>query len=82
MDVKEIRLILKKMNPNKVRELRPLLWFEDETQEWGFEYSFIKKLSDESIAYRLNFAERKSIYNKALRIISINFDTIEHFIHK
>lgn len=82
MDVKEIRLILKKMNPNKVRELRPLLWFEDETQEWVFEYSFIKKLSDESIAYRLNFAERKSIYNKALRIISINFDTIEHFIHK
>ena len=82
MDVKEIRLILKKMDPNKVRELRPLLWFEDETQEWVFEYSFIKKLSDESIAYRLNFAERKSIYNKALRIISINFDTIEHFIHK
>ena len=82
MDVKEIRLILKKMNPNKVRELRPLLWFEDETQEWVFEYSFIKKLSDESIAYRLSFAERKSIYNKALRIISINFDTIEHFIHK
>lgn len=82
MDVKEIRLILKKMNPNKVRELRPLLWFEDETQEWVFEYSFIKKLSDESIAYRLNFAERKSIYNKALRIIAINFDTIKHFIHK
>lgn len=74
MDVKEIRL--------KVRELRPLLCFEDETQEWVFEYSFIKKLSDKSIAYRLNFAERKSIYNKALRIISINFDTIEHFIHK
>ena len=44
MDVKEIRLILKKMHPNKVRELRPLLWFEDETQEWVFEYSFIKKV--------------------------------------
>ena len=80
MNCKEIRLILKKMHPNKVRELRPLLWFEDETQEWVFEYSFIKKLSDESIAYRLGFVDRQTIYKKALRIISLNYEIIEHFL--
>ena len=42
MDVKEIRLILKKMNPNKVRELRPLLWIEDETQEWFLNIHLLK----------------------------------------
>ena len=80
MNCKEIRLILKKMHPNKVRELRPLLWFEDETQEWVFEYSFIKKLSDESIAYRLGFVDRQTIYKKALRIICLNYEIIEHFL--
>lgn len=80
MDCKEIRLILKKMHPNKVRELKNLVWFEDDNQKWVFEYSFIKKLSDESIAYRLGFVDRQTIYKKALRIISLNYEIIEHFL--
>lgn len=80
MDSKEIRLILKKMHPNKVREIKNLVWFEDDNQKWVFEYSFIKKLSDESIAYRLGFVDRQTIYKKALRIISLNYEIIEHFL--
>lgn len=80
MNCKEIRLILKKMHPNKVRELKNLVWFEDDNQKWVFEYSFIKKLSDESIAYRLGFVDRQTIYKKALRIISLNYEIIEHFL--
>ena len=79
MNCKEIKLILKKMHPNKVRELKNLVWFEDDNQKWVFEYSFIKKLSDESIAYRLGFVDRQTIYKKALRIISLNYKIIEHF---
>ena len=80
MNCKEIRLILKKMHPNKVRELKNLVWFEDDNQKWVFEYSFIKKLSDESLAYRLGFVDRQTIYKKALRIISLNYEIIEHFL--
>ena len=80
MNCKETRLILKKMHPNKVRELKNLVWFEDENQKWVFEYSFIKKLSEESIAYRLGFVDRQTIYKKALRIISLNYEIIEHFL--
>lgn len=80
MNCKEIRLILKKMHPNKIRELKNLVWFEDENQKWVFEYSFIKKLSEESIAYRLGFVDRQTIYKKALRIISLNYEIIEHFL--
>ena len=68
------------MHPNKVRELKNLVWFEDDNQKWVFEYSFIKKLSDESIAYRLGFVDRQTIYKKALRIISLNYEIIEHFL--
>ena len=82
MDSKEIRLILKKMHPNKVREIKNLVWFEDDNQKWVFEYSFIKKLSDESIAYRLGFVDRQTIYKKALRIISLNYEIIEHFLKR
>lgn len=80
MNCKEIRLILKKMHPNKIRELKNLVWFEDDNQKWVFEYSFIKKLSDESIAYRLGFVDRQTIYKKALKIISLNYEIIEHFL--
>ena len=80
MNCKEIRLILKKMHPNKIRELKNLVWFEDDNQKWVFEYSFIKKLSEESIAYRLGFVDRQTIYKKALRIISLNYEIIEHFL--
>ena len=80
MNCKEIRLILKKMHPNKIRELKNLVWFEDDNQKWVFEYSFIKKLSEESIAYRLGFVDRQTIYKKALKIISLNYEIIEHFL--
>ena len=80
MNCKEIRLILKKMHPNKVREIKNLVCFEDDNQKWVFEYSFIKKLSDESLAYRLGFVDRQTIYKKALRIISLNYEIIEHFL--
>ena len=80
MNCKEIRLILKKMHPNKVREIKNLVWFEDDNQKWVFEYSFIKKLSDESIAYRLGFVDRQTIYKKALIIICLNYEIIEHFL--
>ena len=80
MNCKEIRLILKKMHPNKIRELKNLVWFENDNQKWVFEYFFIKKLSDESIAYRLGFVDRQTIYKKALKIISLNYEIIEHFL--
>lgn len=83
--IKEARINLFKIEPYFIeKELLPILYFKEDKQEkeyWIFFYRYIRKLSDEAIGVRLGY-ERKTVYNKTLKIIENNFFIISRFLHK
>lgn len=82
---KEIRTKLKELEPRFIeKNVLPEMYFkedENSTEYWIFFYRYVRQLSDLAIGVRLGY-ERKTIYNKTLKIIKNNLSTISQFLHK
>lgn len=84
--MRDLRSKLRKCNPYLIeRDLLPKLYFKEDvnnTEEWIFKYSFLRKLSDEAIAIRLGFYSRQGINKKLNMILDSNSYLIEEFVAK
>lgn len=83
--MKKLRSELKKCQPYYIeRELLPLMYFKEDTEEteyWIFYYAFIRRLSDLSIRVRLGYT-RQHILRLTNKIIEKNHDAIFNFVDK